>query len=82
MFSAWVQKWINQIAHVGWGAFLFMALHQHIAGWRAMVVVFAFATIKEAIFDPMTETLAEQGSGLQDWAFWILGLILGIGASL
>jgi hypothetical protein len=81
-FSGWVQKWINQIAHAGWGAFLFMALHQRVIGWQALLAVVTFATLKEGIFDPLTETVAEKGSGLQDWVFWMLGLALGIVASL
>lgn len=78
MFSAWVQKWINQIAHVGWGAYFVMMLSQHLTVGHAALVVLIFATVKEGIFDPLTETVAEQGSGLQDWAFWVLGIVLGI----
>ena len=78
MFSAWVQKWINQIAHVGWGLALTLALGLHINFFFAIVGVFLFASVKEAVFDPITETVAEQGSGWQDWAFWLLGIALAI----
>ncbi len=77
-FSAWVQEWINQFAHVGWGAFLLMALSQHMTIGHAALWVVAGATVKEGIIDPLTETVAEQGSGLQDWAFWVLGVVLGV----
>jgi hypothetical protein len=77
MFSAWVQKWINQFAHVGWGAYLIMMLSRHMTLYHAAMLVFFFATIKEAVFDPLTETKTEQGSGLEDWVFWMLGLGLG-----
>lgn len=83
-FSDWVNKWINQLAHVGWGAFLALLLsealpagHHHIPVY-ALLLVTAFATIKEAVFDPLTETLVEQGSGLEDWVFWMLGNLSGV----
>lgn len=78
MFSAWVQKWINQIAHVGWGAFLTLALGLHINFRWAILAVFLFASFKEAIFDPMTETKVEQGSGWEDWRFWMTGILLAV----
>jgi hypothetical protein len=77
-FSDWVQKWINQIAHVGWGAFLLLAINLNVPLKWAVLAVAAFATIKEFIFDKLTETPAEQGSDLQDWAFWWAGIILGV----
>ena len=77
-FSNWVSKWINQIAHVGWGAYLVMALSQHITVGHAALVVFTFATVKEGIFDPFIESGTLQGSGLKDWTFWMFGIILGI----
>lgn len=77
-FSDWVQKWINQIAHVGWGAYLTMALSQHMTIGHAALWVLAFATAKEGLFDPLAETVAERGSGVQDWLFWIAGIAVGI----
>jgi len=77
MFSAWVQKWINQIAHVGWGAFLFLAVYVHLGVWPATIITVVFAAAKEGIFDPLTETKAEQGSGAEDFVFWIIGILLG-----
>lgn len=85
-FSDWVEKWISQISHVGWGAFLTVALALHLparhAAWEAALVVLTFATLKEGVFDPLTETIAEQGSGIEDWAFWILGIGLGVAVFL
>lgn len=78
MFSAWIQKWINQIAHVGWGAYILIALSWHMPVGHAILWLVAFATIKEGIFDPLIETAAEQGSGIEDWLFWMAGMILGI----
>ena len=78
MFSDWVNKWLAQISHVGWGAYLTMAISQHTTLGHAALWVLAGATIKEGIFDPLTETKALQGSGFQDWSFWCLGIVLGI----
>ena len=76
-FSDWVQKWINQMAHVGWGAYLVMVLGLHISHVWALLAVLGFAGIKEAVFDPLTETKTEQGSGIEDWLFWALGALIG-----
>jgi hypothetical protein len=77
-FSDWVTKWINQLAHVGWGAFLTLAISQHTHTYYAALAVLAAATVKEAIVDPLTETVALQGSGFEDWAFWCLGIAVGL----
>jgi hypothetical protein len=77
-FSDWVTKWINQLAHVGWGAFLTLGIAQHTHWYYAAGVVLTFATLKEGVFDPLTETKALQGSGWQDWAFWCLGIAVGL----
>jgi hypothetical protein len=85
-FSDWVQKWINQLAHIGWGSFLALLLSEAIPCRHipliAFLLVTLFATIKEAVFDPLTETSTEQGSGLEDWVFWMLGNLIGIGSFL
>jgi hypothetical protein len=86
-FSQWVDKWVAQMAHLGWGSFLALLLSEalptsHHIPLFALWLVTAFATIKEAVFDPLTETLAEQGSGLEDWAFWMLGNLIGSGSFL
>ena len=82
MFSAWVKKWINQFAHVGWGAFLTLLLALHIGRLNAALAVVAFASIKEGIFDPLIETMAEQGNGWVDWAFFLVGIGLGLLSSI
>lgn len=80
MFSAWVQKWINQLAHIGWGGFLALAIGQHFKFKYAMLAVMVFAAAKEGIFDPLTETKAEQGSGWEDFGFWVLGVFAAYAA--
>jgi hypothetical protein len=47
---------------------------------HAAEVVLAAATVKEAIVDPLTETVALQGSGFEDWAFWCVGIVVGLAA--
>ena len=77
-FSQWVAKWINQFAHVGWGAYLTLALGLHFHALVAGLSMLVFASVKEGIFDPLTETKSLQGSGWQDWAFWLVGIGIGI----
>ena len=79
-YSDWVQKWLPQMAHVAWGAFLLMAISQHTTIGHAALIVTTIATVKEGLIDPLTETVALQGSGLQDWSFWMIGIVLGIAA--
>jgi hypothetical protein len=76
-FSDWVDKWIAQLAHVGWGGALTLAIGLHTRARYAAIVVILLASAKEGIFDPITETKAEQGSGWEDWAFWVVGIIFG-----
>lgn len=76
-FSAFVNKWIYQMAHIGWGGLLTLSLCLHI-GWWGQVSVIGFAAIKEGIFDPLTEDKTTRGSGWQDFLFWSTGTILGI----
>jgi len=82
MFSAWVAKWINQFAHVFAGAYLTLFLSLHLVRWQAALAVLAFASIKEGIFDPLIETMAEQGNGWVDWAFFLVGIGLGLLSSI
>lgn len=77
-FSIWYQKWRDQISHIGWGAFLTLAFAHHVGVWFAALYLFIVASLKEAVFDPLVETKALQGSGWVDWAFWCLGIGLGI----
>ncbi len=70
---------LAQLAHIGWGAAIVLAFamtgHPFIGG----LVMEGIATFKETVFDPLTETKAMQGSGLEDWAFWNLGIGLALG---
>lgn len=77
-FSTWVQNSINQLAHIGWGAFITVGLAKHFTIFHTILIVVAFALIKEFIFDKLTETIAEQGSDVIDFAFWMVGLALGV----
>lgn len=66
---------LAQIAHVGWGIVIVWGLR--ICGislvW-AYLSAFLFASGKEAIFDVLFEDHATQGSGLRDWAYWLVGI--------
>jgi hypothetical protein len=80
-FSAWVSKWLAQFAHVGWGAFLALAVGKFTHAYIGFLVVLAVAAIKEFIFDPLTETPGLSG-GLkgdeEDFLFWLVGAGLGM----
>lgn len=80
-FSDWVSKWINQLAHIGWGSYLTLALACRLHFYSVLIMI-AFAGLKEGVFDPLTETKTEQGSGWEDFAFWCAGIILGIGSAI
>lgn len=77
-FSGWVNNWLPQMAHVSTGAFLTLALSLHVGPLYAAGAVLTFATLKEGVFDKLTETITLQGSGWQDWAFWCLGIAVGL----
>jgi hypothetical protein len=69
---------LAQMAHVGWGCagvLLFTLFGYFILGTGAMV---AFASLKEGVFDPLTETPAAQGSGWEDFAFWCVGILIAV----
>jgi len=76
-FSSWVNKWIFQLAHVGWGAFLTLFIADHSAGWIGFLCVVGGAAAKEGVFDPLTEDPQTRGSGWKDFGFWVAGAVLG-----
>jgi hypothetical protein len=66
---------VSQLAHVGWGAFLTLAILLYSPYWCvAAGMVTGFAAIKEFIFDKLTEDKATQGSDVEDFLFFLLGL--------
>lgn len=75
-FSDFVSKWIYQLAHAGWGAFLTLVLARHIGAYGVLIVL-VFAGLKESVFDPATETPQLRGSGWEDFFFWSVGIGLG-----
>lgn len=77
-FSDWVNKWLPQMAHVSTGAFLTLALALHVGPLYATGAVLTFASLKEGVFDKLTETKSLQGSGWQDWGFWLAGIAVGL----
>lgn len=74
-FSGWVNKWINQMAHVGWAAFLALVLVHRI--WWGPFLVLGFAAIKEGIFDRLTQDKGTKHTGWLDFGFWFAGTLLG-----
>ena len=77
-FSTWYEEWADQISHIGWGAALTLGLTHHMTPLHAAGVVLAAATLKEGVIDKLTETVALQGSGWQDFLFWCLGIVVGL----
>lgn len=78
-FSAWINKWIFQFTHVGWGGFLTLALQLHF--WWGFLAVVAFAAVKEFVFDPLTKSTAPCGSTQSDridFLFFGIGVALGL----
>jgi hypothetical protein len=69
---------LAQLAHIGWGAALTLAVARHTASlWSAFAVALAFAVLKE-ISEYWTETGETRGSTLQDIGFWAAGIVLAI----
>jgi hypothetical protein len=48
------------------------------AALYAFVAVLVLIGIKEAFIDPRTESVIVAGSGLEDWALWMLGAIVAL----
>lgn len=47
-------------------------------GWLSAIATLGFAALKEAWWDPRYETEETAGSGLEDFAFWALGVAVAI----
>jgi hypothetical protein len=77
-FSGWVDKWINQITHVGWGAFLLLAVARHVHLWIAVLTVTGFAALKEGVFDNLVKDPGVVHPGWLDFSFWVAGIGLGV----
>jgi hypothetical protein len=68
---------LAQLAHVGWGALIVVCFAYADHVFLGLIVEVAFAFIKEAVFDPLTEDKTTQGNGYEDFAFWLVGGIVG-----
>jgi hypothetical protein len=69
---------LAQLAHIGWGAALTLAVARHSSSlWLAVGIVLAFAVLKE-ISEYWTETGQTRGSTLQDIGFWAAGIALAV----
>jgi len=69
---------LAQLAHIGWGAALTLAVARHTSSiWLAAAIVLAFAVLKE-ISEYWTETSETRGSTLTDIGFWAVGIALAI----
>jgi hypothetical protein len=67
-----------QFAHFFTAAFLVSQMGRWHYGLIVGVVgMVAFATFKEGYWDYHHETAAQRGSSLRDWAFYMLGTIVG-----
>lgn len=71
---------IAQWGHVGWGALLTLApaviFHKSVLYFAAAVIV--LAAIKEWWDSHGLESPALAGNSWEDWAFWCVGVALGI----
>jgi hypothetical protein len=79
-FSSWNAKWIYEIAHVGWAAFLVLALAKFTHPFLALIVVVGGSAIKELSIDPLTKSptpCGNQLNDLDDLAFLTAGAIMG-----
>jgi uncharacterized membrane protein len=69
---------LAQLAHIGWGAALTLAVARHTSSlWSAVGIVLAFAVLKE-ISEYWTETDETRGSTLKDVGFWAAGIALAV----
>jgi len=69
---------LAQLAHIGWGAALTLAVARHGSSlWSAVGIVLAFAVLKE-ISEYWTETGETRGSTLKDIGFWTVGIALAV----
>jgi hypothetical protein len=69
---------LAQLAHIGWGAALTLAVARHTSSlWLAAGIVLAFAVLKE-ISEYWTETGETRGSTLKDVVFWTIGIALAV----
>lgn len=69
---------LAQLAHIGWGAALTLAVARHTSSLRwAAGIVLAFAVLKESS-EYWTETGETRGSTLADIGFWAVGIALAI----
>lgn len=65
---------LAQLAHIGWGGFLTLAVATWCSPWWAVLVVFAFALFKE-FSEFWTETSETRGSTIGDIIFWSIGIL-------
>lgn len=71
---------IAQMAHVGWGALLTLApaVMFHKSVWYFAGAVIILAAGKEYWDSHGLESKALAGNSWEDWAFWCLGVALGL----
>jgi hypothetical protein len=79
-FSAWVNKWIFQMAHVGWGLAIALFMGAMLGPMWGGISNAGQSAVKEFIFDPLTETPGLSG-GIKgdalDFLFWNVGGAVG-----
>jgi hypothetical protein len=70
---------LAQFGHLSFGNALTFWLHIvfQCRLWIAVALPAAFALAKEAWFDPRYETETTRGSGIQDFAYYAVGIALG-----
>jgi len=73
--SPWL---LAQDSHIAWGVvFSFATSALHLAWWWVPVVLLLELVLKEGIFDQVVEDDPLFWRGMVDWAFYIVGALLG-----
>ncbi len=70
-------EYLAQLAHIGWGGFLALALALRFPIAEAVAIAAAFAVLKE-LSEYWTETGETRGSTLLDILFWCVGIAAAI----
>jgi hypothetical protein len=73
---------LAQMAHFGWGALIVLAVALATGSVTGILigagVMLFLAALKEAVIDPLTETPETQGSGVEDFFYWMAGIVAGL----
>ena len=71
---------VSQMSHVGWGIVTVWAMMFlfHQVWWIGGLTLLGIASLKEGLVDVFFEDTETRGNGWEDWAYWMLGGVIGI----